>query len=264
MSTRKNGQNVHLSAIDKELLAALVERSVVAILVDGGFYRRRAAKLFGEKGPRERADELIQYCQRHVRRANGTLYRIFYYDCPPSEKVIYHPLTKKSVNLRKSDEYRWMVDFHREIVERRKVAFRRGEQLESQTGYQLRRDSLKALLSDRITLAELTEADFTLDITQKGVDMRMGLDIAALAAQGRVDQIVMIAGDSDFVPAAKHARRSGIDFILDPMWNDISQSLNEHIDGLWQCVSRPPANERDPLHVSQMSQNESREDETTM
>ena len=54
-----------------------------------------------------------------------------------------------------------------------------------------------------------------LDLKQKGVDMRIGLDIASLANKKLVDQIVLIAGDSDFVPAAKHARREGIDFILD-------------------------------------------------
>ena len=33
----------------------------------------------------------------------------------------------------------------------------------------------------------------------------------------QVDQIVLVAGDSDFVPASKLARREGIDFILDPL-----------------------------------------------
>ena len=44
--------------------------------------------------------------------------------------------------------------------------------------------------------------------------------------------IVIIAGDSDFVPAAKLARREGIDFILDPMGANIDPTLFEHIDGL--------------------------------
>ena len=34
------------------------------------------------------------------------------------------------------------------------------------------------------------------------------------------------------MPAAKLARREGIDFILDPMWSDIADDLFEHIDGL--------------------------------
>ncbi|MCS5497121.1 hypothetical protein NY547_07725 [Cnuibacter physcomitrellae] len=53
------------------------------------------------------------------------------------------------------------------------------------------------LLAGAITVDNRSESDFTLDITQKGVDMRLGLDIATLTANSRVDQIIMIAGDSD-------------------------------------------------------------------
>ena len=79
--------------------------------------------------------------------------------------------------------------------------------------------------------------------------MKIGLDIASLSYKRLVDQIILIAGDSDFVPAAKHARREGIDFILDPMWHTIKPSLNEHIDGLHTCVAKPPNNKRDRLCV---------------
>lgn len=80
--------------------------------------------------------------------------------------------------------------------------------------------------------------------------MRIGLDIAALAERRLVNQIIMISGDSDFVPAAKHARRSGIDFILDPMWANITESLSEHIDGIRECVADKPKNLEDPLHAT--------------
>jgi uncharacterized LabA/DUF88 family protein len=79
--------------------------------------------------------------------------------------------------------------------------------------------------------------------------MRIGLDIASLAENRLVNQIIMISGDSDFVPAAKHARRSGIDFILDPMWASIAPSLSEHVDGVRECVNKPPQNRHDPLHA---------------
>ncbi|MEW6884680.1 NYN domain-containing protein [Trueperella pyogenes] len=190
---------------------------VTAILIDGGFYRKRAYALFGDKNPADRAEELLEYCRRHIRKSRSSLYRIYYYDCPPSEKVLYHPLLKKPINLAKSDQYRWTREFFTELLKKRKVALRRGEELKTQQGYTLKPNSVKALLARKITLDELTERDFTLDITQKGVDMRLGLDISTLAERNLVNQIVMIAGDSDFVPAAKHARRSGIDFILDPM-----------------------------------------------
>ena len=43
------------------------------------------------------------------------------------------------------------------------------------------------------------------------------------------------SGDSDFVSAAKLARREGIDFILDPLGAPIKPDLFEHIDGLRTC-----------------------------
>lgn len=222
---------------------------VTAILVDGGFYRKRAYALFGDKDPEARADELLEYCRRHIRESRSSLYRIFYYDCPPSSKVIYHPLLKKHVNLGKSAQFEWAHHFFKALLKRRKVALRRGEELETQRGYTLKPTPTKKLLSGTIQLSDLKESDFTLEITQKGVDMRLGLDVSTLAERRQVNQIVMIAADSDFVPVAKHARRAGIDFILDPMWAPITDSLSEHIDGVRECVRQYPDNLSDPLHI---------------
>ncbi|MCZ9290421.1 NYN domain-containing protein [Corynebacterium sp. c8Ua_174] len=222
---------------------------VTAILVDGGFYRRRARLLFGDKEPSERANELVDYCRRHIRTAGANLYRIFYYDCQPSERVLFPPLAQKQVNLGKSEEFRWNSEFLKEIVKKRKVALRRGEELETQNGYMLKSAPLKKLCRGTISVDDLRLEDFYLDIIQKGVDMRIGLDIATMAERGIVTQIIMISGDSDFVPAAKYARRAGIDFIIDPLWARISDSLNEHVDGVRECVRRPPLNEEDPLHT---------------
>lgn len=221
-----------------------------AILVDGGFYRKRANLLFGPKSPAERAKELISYCCRHLDREDETrtLYRIFYYDCAPSEKTVMHPLTQKSINLKKTDLYKWNVDFLNALRCQRKVAVRMGELLESNIGYVLKGEITKKLCRKEITIDDLTEEDFLLDIQQKGVDMKIGLDISSLAYKKLVNQIVLIAGDSDFVPAAKHARREGIDFILDPMWHTIKPSLYEHIDGLESCVKKPPNNKSDKLY----------------
>ena len=39
--------------------------------------------------------------------------------------------------------------------------------------------------------------------------MRVGLDIASLTLKKQVEVIVLVTGDSDFVPAMKFARREG-------------------------------------------------------
>lgn len=207
-----------------------------AILVDGGFYRKRAAHLWGKKTAEERAKELSAYCHAHMQDRDGNasreLYRIFYYDCKPiGRRSIYHPLTKRNVDLDKSETYTWTLTFLEELKKRRKFALRLGE-LSNQACYNLRPDVTKKLLAGTRTLDSLTEEDFMFVAQQKGVDMRIGIDISSLAFKKQVDQIILIAGDSDFVPAAKLARREGIDFILDPMWADIKEDLFEHIDGL--------------------------------
>jgi uncharacterized LabA/DUF88 family protein len=66
-----------------------------------------------------------------------------------------------------------------------------------------------------------------------------GLDWTSLAYKGQINQLVLISGDSDFVPAAKVARREGIDFVLDPMWSTIRPDLHEHIDGLKSVCPKP-------------------------
>jgi uncharacterized LabA/DUF88 family protein len=80
-------------------------------------------------------------------------------------------------------------------------------------------------------VADLTNHDIVLNVVQKGVDMKIGLDILHLAYRRLVDQIILISGDSDFVPAAKLARREGVDFILDSMGQNVSEDLFLHIDG---------------------------------
>lgn len=100
-------------------------------------------------------------------------------------------------------------------------------------------ERVHALLRKRIGFADLTDEDFVYDVAQKGTDMRIGLDIASVSYKRQVDQIVLVAGDSDFVPAAKLARREGVDFILDPMWGSIADDLHEHVDGLRSTCPRP-------------------------
>lgn len=206
-----------------------------AILVDGGFYRKRAKHQWGIKTAKERALELGAYCMAHIGKCDGAvgrqLYRIFYYDCAPSKRSVYHPLTKQNVELDKSDTFTWASAFMEELKQRRKFALRLGV-LADKPNYNLKASVTKDLLNGKRTLDSLVESDFEFHSQQKGVDMRIGIDIASLAYKKQVDQIILIAGDSDFVPAAKLARREGIDFILDPMGADIKADLFEHIDGL--------------------------------
>ena len=209
----------------------------VAILVDGGFYRRRAYSVFGDLSPEQRANELDTYCRRHLSETiNGVLhehdlYRIFYYDCAPLNKTIFNPITKKNVELSETNVYSWTKIFLTELKKKRKFAVRLGELADSGIGYYIPPAKTKDLILGKTSINDLQTNDLSLNVVQKGVDMRIGLDIASMAYKRQVSQIVLISGDSDFVPAAKLARREGIDFILDPLGYGVGEKLIEHIDG---------------------------------
>ena len=85
-------------------LARFMEKNMkTAILVDGGFYRKRALHQWGYKTSEKRAAELYAYCNEHLRHQQKyeperTLYRIFYYDCPPLGKTVYHPLLQRGID----------------------------------------------------------------------------------------------------------------------------------------------------------------------
>ena len=55
-----------------------------AILVDGGFYLKRAKYFWGTESPKDMATRLVNYCLNHINNdaeePNKYLYRIFYYD----------------------------------------------------------------------------------------------------------------------------------------------------------------------------------------
>lgn len=121
---------------------------------------------------------------------------------------------------------------------KRKLALRLGY-LSDSSSWKIRPATLNDLLRGNKQWSDLEDSDFQYDARQKAVDSRIAVDIASLAFKSQVDRIVLIAGDADFVPASKLARREGIDFILDPLHNHISEDLYEHIDGCHSKGLRP-------------------------
>lgn len=215
-----------------------------AVLIDGAFFLRRFRKVFpdrDDRDPQTVADTAHLLAIEHVRRfqrPKNALYRVFFYDAPPAEKRMHHPISRRAIDLGRSEEAVFRKTLHEALKRKRKLALRLG-QLSENIEWTLKADCLKALLRGEREWTSLEDSDFQLTVQQKAVDMKVGLDIASLAYKQLVDQIVLVAGDSDFVPAAKLARREGIDFILDPMGQTVNPSLFEHIDGLHSVRLRP-------------------------
>ncbi len=88
----------------------------------------------------------------------------------------------------------------------------------------------RALKSLSKTTRKIEPKDFVPDIKQKGVDLRIGLDIARLSLSHLVDVIVVVTGDSDMVPAFKFARREGLRIYLDHLEHGVRRELKAHAD----------------------------------
>jgi uncharacterized LabA/DUF88 family protein len=218
----------------------------VSILIDGGFFLKRYNALYNGADSHTAvtvANSICRAAMKHVPE-DYDLYRIFYYDCLPLSKRVHNPVSKRSVDFSKTDVYKFRLDLFEELKKKRKVALRLGH-IKDSGNWQIFPSKVKALLRGDISLKEIKEEDVFYEMRQKGIDMKIGVDIASLALKKQVCQIVLISGDEDFVPAAKLARREGIDFILDPLWNPVDPNLFEHIDGL-NSTSPKPINQNWP------------------
>jgi len=69
--------------------------------------------------------------------------------------------------------------------------------------------------------------------------MKIGLDVAWLSSKSIVDRLILVTGDSDFVPAMQFARREGVQVILVTMGHQqIKRELKVHTDEI-RSVSYP-------------------------
>jgi len=196
-----------------------------AILLDGGFVTNRLRSRL-EQYPTP--DEVLAECTRisaHPELQGLVLLRIYFYDSPPASAVVTHPLTGLPTNLGRTPVHRFRSRFQSELELKPHVALRKGDL--ALRGWRVRSEALKRIArSPRL----LQPDDLELNIEQKGVDLRIGLDIARLALRQLVDTLVVVTGDSDMVPAFKFARREGVRVFLDHLGGHVRRELKAHVD----------------------------------
>jgi len=226
--------------------------SRVAILIDGGYFMRRLAAvqpLIDAADPEAACKAVHRLITAHLTRINKIarlqharqlLYRAFYYDAKPYLEKGHLPVSGRGIDYRKTDRAIFQLAFHDNLRRTSNLAVRLGElRRDPDFLWELRPKILKQLLKNERNFGDLTNDDFRATFRQKAVDMRIGLDIASITLKRQADIIVLVAGDSDFVPAAKLARREGLKIILDPLWRQVDGALFEHIDGVYSGFPNP-------------------------
>nr|WP_297472424.1 NYN domain-containing protein [Ferrovum sp.] len=196
-----------------------------AVLVDGGFI----AKVLKSKLNRlATADDVVAECDRivsHPDFVDHDLLRIYFYDAPPASGVYQNPLDKSQTNLGTSkihSHYSRLLDT---LELKPNFALRLGETMVR--GWKMGDAAFKDMTENQ---RPVVAKDLVPNIEQKGVDLRIGLDIARLSLKDLVSAIVIITGDSDLVPAFKFARREGVRIYLDHLSSNVRRELTAHAD----------------------------------
>jgi uncharacterized LabA/DUF88 family protein len=179
------------------------------LLIDGGFLRSQAKRANHVYNP-----DFIERFAQGCKLQDEEYLRILYYDCAPFIGKALRPISGTQQDFTGSD--RWL----HEIAALDLFAVRRG--VLKFRGYERKR---------ALHQGPLTDADFKPQFEQKGVDMRIGLDIASYSAERLVDRIILCTNDTDCVPAMKFARIAGIQVVLTKVPNcNPAPELLSHTD----------------------------------
>ena len=190
------------------------------IFIDGGHLR-----VLVRKADRQYTPDYIETIAHACVAEDESLLRILYYDCAPYQGKSKLPVSGELTTFQGSDE--WL----KTLAAKPQFAVRFGTL--KFRGFVLR----DTPLPDH----KLSDEDFQPRFEQKGVDMRIGLDIAAYASNQSVDRIVLITGDTDCLPAMKLARTAGLHVVLVQFPGlHLARELLWHAD-FQRCVDWPDA-----------------------
>lgn len=199
----------------------------IAILIDGEWFRRRLEDaLDGQLPHGVTAEVMYKNAMLCVQKRGESIFRIFYYDCPPFEGTTKNPIDGSNLDFKTLPKYKARQRFLNEFKSMDYVAMRLG--MAKQRGWTITESYIKKAISGRHQA--VTASDVLLSIEQKGVDMRIGIDVATLALKRIVDRIILISGDMDMIPAIKLARREGIQVVLVELACSLSKLLDEDAD----------------------------------
>ena len=196
------------------------------LLIDSGYLR----DIFKKERKFYNADGIEALSHHIINTINQTsplsLLRILFYDCKPFEGAIKLPISQQEKKFTVKDFTLNNLSARDYFAIRCGTLKFRGWN-RKETSYQ------KQTVSD---------SDFEPSFEQKGVDMRIGLDIAQYAEDKSVDQIILISNDTDCIPAMKFARRGGIVMSL-VEFVTLTGEIKSHADRIYR-VSFPSNNSK--------------------
>lgn len=184
---------------------------VTAILIDGAWLYNALRETIKPSSLTISAD-LIHKNALAMLGKDEDLFRIFYYDSMPFEGKEANPINKQVTDYANTNSCKNRKRFFQELGEKDLVALRRGQA--KPRGWFLTEEYFRRLMCGTGPMSAPTGSDVRLEMVQKGVDMRIGIDVATLSIKRLVQRIILVSGDMDMIPAIKLARREGVQVVI--------------------------------------------------
>ncbi len=170
----------------------------ILVMIDGNYLRISARNLGYENFSHEKLAKALVDKASEEMEAKYRLLRVYYYDSPPLMK--HKDLTEKEIEFA-----------------RKRQSFL---------------DSLNSLKNFEVVLGRIqykgrNKYTGKLITVQKGVDVRMAIDIIDFAEKRVTDAILLVTGDSDLIPAIKSAKTKGVNVLLAMFSNKKSKLVRE-------------------------------------
>ena len=214
-------------------------RTCYASLIDGAFLIRKLESRLRAFPTAADIESIAEAIARSESVAGLSRMRVYFYHARPAADALINPINKEKIALGKTQVHADHARLLKELEMEPDFALRLGET--STIGWKIGDGAFRQLLR-RPRL--LQASDLVPAIEQKGVDLRIGLDIARLALTRSVEAIVVVTGDSDLVPAFKFARREGLRVFLCHLGHGVKRELRAHADRTIHIelpIALPPA-----------------------
>jgi uncharacterized LabA/DUF88 family protein len=206
-----------------------------AVLIDGGFLIVKLQQRLRAFPSADHVQAVSDAIAAHECIKNLDRLRVYFYHARPATGSLTNPINKQVTNLASTQVFRDHESLLDKLELRPDYALRLGETVTRE--WKLGSKAMDAVLKNPRPIAA---GDLVPNIEQKGVDLRIGLDIARLALTQSVQAIVAITGDSDLIPAFKFARREGLRVFLCHFDHGIKRDLKAHADRIID-LPLPPA-----------------------
>lgn len=197
------------------------------ILIDGGFLKQKYHKAFHRRIEAGNISNLSNILS--TTHASGfDLLRIYYYDSPPLDFSIRTPISNTVEDLKGNPVYNHQSTLLDELKKTNYISVREGTL--KFRGWKLKKSILDGFKRSGPCSQTVSDSWFEPNIQQKGVDTKIGLDMAWISFNGVADRVILVTGDSDFVPAIKAARRNGVQVILCTLDHGVAINLLNNVD----------------------------------